>query len=205
MRKLQNWAWLLLFGSLWGVNEVVVGDILSQNDVPRYSVMLAAMAFLILAIGRGVVNRPGSSAVLGIFAALFKLANAAPFFCHLLGIFMMGVIFDVFATWLMKEDKLRIFRSAASGFLSAYGSNAAFALVITYIIRYKYWVAGGLPKVIDHIFVSGSLGAAAALILVPLGFWIGISGNWLSERRPQWTYAGTVGGVVLLYTIARFL
>jgi len=205
MRKFKNWSWLLLFGSLWGIGEVAGGGVLSTYNIPHYAMILAAWAFIIMAIARGIVNKPGSSTVIGIVAVIFKLANAAPFFCHLLGIFALGLAFDVFSSLLMKNERKISFRSSLTGALSAYSGYALFAIVITYIVQYKYWIAGGLPKVINHIFIGGSLAAIAAVVLVPLGYWVGINSENLFERRPVWTYAGTLMGVVLLWTLGRFV
>jgi len=205
MRKFKNWAWLLFFGSLWGIMEVAGGGVLSRYNMPHSAVILAAWAFIIMAIARGIVNKPGSSTVIGIVAVIFKLANAAPFFCHLLGIFALGLTFDVFSSLLMKNERKISFRTSLTGALSAYSGYALFAIVITYIVQYKYWIAGGLPKVLNHIFVGGSLAALTAVVLVPLGYWVGINSGNLFERRPVWTYAGTLMGVVLLWTLGRFV
>lgn len=205
MRNFKNWAWLFLFGSLWGINEVIFGKILFKDSMLFATVWLAAWAFFMLAIARGVLNKPGSSTVIGIFAVIFKLANTAPFFCHLLGIFALGLVFDVFSTFLMKNERKVSYRSSLSGVLSAYGGFTLFALVITYFVRYEYWIAGGLAKVIHHIFVNGSFAALIAIVAVPLGYWIGVSGGALAERRPRWTYAGALVGVVILWTLGRII
>ena len=84
MRNFKNWAWLFLFGSLWGINEVIFGKILFKDSMLFATVWLAAWAFFMLAIARGVLNKPGSSTVIGIFAVIFKLANTAPCFCHII-------------------------------------------------------------------------------------------------------------------------
>jgi len=205
LRKFKNWSWLLLFGSLWGIIEVAGGGVLSEYNMLHVSVILAAWAFIVMAVARGIVNKPGSSIVIGIVAVIFKLANAAPFFCHLLGIFALGLAFDVFSSLLMKNERKISFRLSLTGALSAYSGYALFAIIITYIVQYKYWIAGGLPKVLEHIFVGGSLAAIGAVVLVPLGFWIGINSENLFERRPVLTYAGTLMGVVLLWTLGRFV
>ena len=104
MRNPKNWLWLILFGSLWGINEVVMGEVLSASEVPHFSVLLTVIAIFMLAIARGIVNKPGSSTVIGVIAVLFKLANAAPFHCHLLGIFMVGVNrLPVLSQWCLKR------------------------------------------------------------------------------------------------------
>ncbi len=205
MRNLKDWAWLLFFGSLWGISEVVGGGFLYNENVAYSSVWLSAWALLVLAIARGIINKPGSSTIIAGFAVIFKMANTSPFFCHLLGIFTLGLVFDLAASFLMKKEEKRLSRSMLSGVISAYGGYAFFALFITYIVRYEYWVTGGLSKVLNHIFVSGSLAALAALVVVPLGYWIGVNSESITSRRPEWTYAGTLAGIIVLWTLARII
>lgn len=205
MKGIRTWAWILFFGSLWGINEVLTGEILFRNQVLLASVWLAAWAFFILAVGRGIVNKPGTSILMAGIAAIFKLVNAPPFYCHLLAIFLIGVGFDIAATLLMKEGRRSAFRQALAGVLGAYGGFALFALTITYVIRYKYWVAGGAAKVLDHIFVAGSIAAAVSVFLVPLGYKIGSSGWQVLERYPRWSSIGATAGLVLLWTLVRIV
>ena len=203
MTNFKNWLWLLLFGSLWGIGEVIAGGVLYRDTVPYASVWLTAWALFVLAVGRGVLNKPGSSTVIGAVAVIFKLVNTGPFFCHLLGIFILGLAFDIVSTLLMKNERKISYRSSFSGAVSAYGGYALFALVVTYIVRYEYWTVEGLAKVLHHIFVSGSFAALMAIIVVPLGYWIGINGGTIAERRPRWTYAGTLVALVVLWTLGR--
>lgn len=191
-RSLKNWLWLFLFGSLWGLVEVAGGEALYANDVPLASVWLTAAGLFLLAVGRGVANRPGTSAVIGAVAALYRLANAAPFFCHLLGIFLLGLVFDVLASLLLVErDKQKAWwRAPLTGALTAYAGNALFAVLMTFIVRYEFWVGDGLRKFSRHIAFSGSLIALAALMLVPLGLRVGAGGEAFSLKRPRWAVAG---------------
>jgi hypothetical protein len=204
MSDIKNWAWLLLFGSLWGLSEVTAGGMLYASDVPHASVFLAGWAFFILALGRGMVDRPGSSTVLAAVATLFKLVNASPFICHLLGIFMLGVAFDAAASLLGRRDRRFSFRNMATGILGAYGGYASFALLITYVIRYEAWVQGGWPKVAHHISVSGSMAALLAAVVVPIGYLLGSGNHLLQLRRSRWLYAGTVASAVLLWILGHF-
>ncbi len=197
--------WLFLFGSIWGMNEVFLGEILYRGEVQNSSVILTVMALFILSISRAMINKPGSSALIGIFAALFRLANTAPSYCHLLGIFVLGLIFDVFATLLIKTDEKAPLKWGLTGAMSAFGNNALFALLITYVFRYEYWAAGGFSKVSHHIFISGSISALLAAFFVPLGFLIGQNGGLFVMRRPHWSYAGTILGSIALWTVALFL
>jgi hypothetical protein len=205
MSNFKNWLWLFLFGSFWGMSEVLGGNFLSNHKVPHASVLLATFAFFVLAIARGILNKPGSSTIIAVFASFFKLANAAPFFCHLLGIFFLGLAFDVFSSILIKNDRKTNYKIFIAGALSAYGGYALFALVITYIVRYEFWTLGGLPKVINHIFVSGSFSALVAMLIVPLGFRIGINSRILEERNPRWIYAGVAAALAIIWTLGRIV
>ncbi|MFZ2052833.1 MAG: hypothetical protein WAU81_01430 [Candidatus Aminicenantales bacterium] len=203
MREIRTWAWLIFFGSLWGINEVVTGEILFQNQVFLASVWLAAWAFFILAAARGIINKPGTSSAIAGIAAAFKLVNAPPFYCHLLAIILLGVGFDAAATLLIKKGQKSFFLQGLAGILGAYGGFALFALIITYVIRYEYWIVGGTAKVINHILVDGSLAAAVSALLVPLGYKFGSSWWAILERHPRWSSLGAVAGLVLLWTLGR--
>jgi len=205
MKSLKNWVWLLVFGSLWGIMEVIGGEAFFKNNVPHASVWLSAWAFFMLAIARGIVNKPGSSTAVGATATLFKLVYAAPYYCHLLGIFFVGLVFDAAATaWLKNEKRLRL-RTFLTGVAAAYGGYSLFAITITYIAKYGPWVAGGTPKVLNHIFVGGSLAALVSLVFVPLGFKIGVGGETAVERRPKWATAGALVVLVVLWTLGRII
>jgi hypothetical protein len=204
MKGNKSWMWLLFFGSLWGISEVAGGGILYRINISHSSIILSAWAFFILAVARGIINKPGSSVMIGTIAMLFKLINAAPFICHLLGIFMLGAAFDIFASFLMKKERKISWRSILTGSISAYSGYALFALTITYIVQYKYWIAVGLPKVLNHIFASGSIAALLAAVVVPLGFMVGLKSESLSSRNPRWLYAGTLASIVIFWIVGQF-
>jgi hypothetical protein len=203
MKNYKNWILLVMFGSLWGVVEVFVGEGLFGKNIPHASVLLAAWAFLILALARGVLNEPGSSTAVGSFAAVFKLVNAAPFYCHLLAIFMLGLAFDLFCSLLLKKERKNFFRRALTGILAAYGGYAFFALMITYIIRYEFWTAGGWPKVSHYIFVGGSWAALGAALVVPLGLALGSRGWPVIARRPRWAYGSALAVLIIIWALGR--
>jgi len=205
MKRFKPVMWLFLFGSIWGINEVFLGEILYRNEVQNSSVILTVIALFLLAIARGMINKPGSSALIGAFAVLFRLANTAPSYCHLLGIFLLSATFDVFSSLLVKNKEQAPLRWAAAGMLSAFSNNAIFALLMAYVFRYKYWIAGGFSKLFHHIFISGSIITVIAALLVPLGFIVGKNGGILFERRPRWSYAGTILGSIALWVVAKFL
>ncbi len=205
MRETRTLAWILLFGSLWGMNEVMTGEVLFRNQVFLSSVWLAAWAFFVLSVARGIANMPGTSAIIGAIAAGFRLVNGPPFYCHLLAIFLLGVGFDVAASLLLKKGTRSAFRQGLVGVLGAYGGYALFALIITYIVRYKYWVAGGSAKVLEYIFVDGSVAAVVLAFLVPLGYRAASIGWPALEKHPRWSSVAAAAGVIVLWILGQMM
>jgi len=203
MFRIKKFIWLLLFGSLWGISEVFVGGVLYGAMVPRASVYLSVWAVFMLAVARGMFNKPGTSTAISIIAALYKLVNTSPFFCHICGILFLGIAFDLAASLLMKDQSRVSYRSVLAGVAGAYGGHALFAIFVTYIIRYEYWAGEGLPKVLDHIFVNGSLTAVFSILAFPLGQWIGLNGESFSRRRPGWAYSVALLFSIIIWALGR--
>ena len=107
----QSWP------SAWGLSELIGGETL----------VLTAVALLLLATARTLVNRFGTSIAMAGIAVLFKSVNTAPFFCHLMGIILLGVAFDLAATLLWRDDRRAYIRAAATGAVGAYLSCFFFA------------------------------------------------------------------------------
>jgi hypothetical protein len=154
---------LVLLASAWGLSELVGGDTL----------WLTARAVFLLAAARALVNRPGSSTALAAVAVLFKSVNTAPYLCHLVGIALLGIAFDIAATLLWRKDRRPLLRAGVTGAGSAFLSASLFAATMVWILRYKSWADGGLSRVGEHTFYSGGRGALIALIAAPIGLWLG--------------------------------
>ncbi len=188
---------ILIFGSLWGCIEVFAGGALKEV-IPRSSVVPTILGLAVLASARFLVRTPGSSTAIGAVAALLRLANAGGYFCHLWAIFLIGVSFDIVVSILgSRWEKTKW--QGLTGVSSAYLTTSLFSLTLTYIIQYKWWAIGGLPKVLDYIGINGSLIAVGALILVPLGYKLGKSLMVFSQARPKPVFIGALLLTVLLW------
>jgi hypothetical protein len=165
--------WTLLLATVWGLAEIFGKDLLRDLGLGGWSLWVAATAVLALSLGRGLWNRPGSSSLIGLLAACFRFAEPGVTVCHLLGIAAYGLMFDLFATTLLGRKPVVWWRAVLVGPLAVYGARAFFALYITHVARYERWVEGGWPMIRHHIFGSGTTIAAVAVVLVPLGLWLG--------------------------------
>ena len=167
----RNIVWVLVLGSVWGVAEIFGRDLLSDLGVGGGTVWLTAWAILVLSIGRGLWNKIGSSALIGLVATAFKFAGPSPHYCQLLGIASIGLIFDLFASSLARRPQW--WRHALVGLLTAYGARSFFVLYSVHVAQFERWIEGGTQMALDHVVRSGSVVALAALFLAPLGFRIG--------------------------------
>ena len=153
---------VLLFGGLWGLSEAVLGNALYAANVPHASVPLTAVALAVLTLARARLGRRGTGTLVAACAMLYKFLNAPFFGCHLLGIVLTGISYD------LVFDGLKIRSKPLGAAAVTYLSYAAFAVAITYGFRYAHWVQGGLGAVLGHILVEGSMAALLCAGVVPL-------------------------------------
>jgi hypothetical protein len=162
--KKEHILGILFFSGLWGISEAVLGDALYRGDVPYASVPLTVIGFVVMSFATVYLPQKGTATVIAACAMLYKFLNAPFFACHLLGIFLTGVCYDLFfGVFAVKNRSL----SAAA---ATYLSHVLFALMITYAFRYDYWAQAGFIGVLRHTGISGSIAALGCAVLVPLSF-----------------------------------
>ncbi|MHC4556769.1 MAG: hypothetical protein ACYTFW_05340 [Planctomycetota bacterium] len=165
--KKEHILGILFFGGIWGICEAVPGDALYSANVPYASVPLTVIGFVMMTIARVYFPQKGTATLIAACAMLYKFLNAPFFACHLLGILLTGLYYDLF--FGVFKIKSRSLSAAAAVYLS----YASFALMITYIFRYEHWVQAGFAKVLGHIGISGSMAALGCAILVLVSLRLG--------------------------------
>jgi len=165
--KKEHILGVLFFGGLWGISEAVLGDALYSGNVPYASVPLTVIGFVLMAIAYVYFPQKGTALLIAACAMLYKFLNVPFFACHLLGILLMGMCYDLFFSVL--KIKSRSLSAAAAVYLN----YVLFALMITYVFRYEHWVQAGFAGVLQHVLISGSMAALACAILVPASFRLG--------------------------------
>ena len=158
---------ILFFSGLWGVSEAVLGDTLYRVNVPYASVPLTVIGFIILTFASVYFPQKGTAAIIAACAMLYKFLNAPFFACHLLGILLMGLCYDLFFNVFKMRNR------SLSAAAATYLSYTLFALLITYVFRYEFWTQAGFTKVLQHVGIGGSIAALGCAFLVPLSFRLG--------------------------------
>src|SRR3972149_8396116 len=155
---------ILFFSGLWGISEAGLGGALYRANIPYASVALTVIGFVILTFARVYFPQKGTATLIAALAMLYKFLNEPFFACHLLGILLMGICYDVVFGILKIENR------SLSAAAATYLNYALFALMITYVFRYEHWVLGGFSRVLEHIAIAGTIAAVGSAILVPLSF-----------------------------------
>ena len=158
---------ILFFSGLWGISEAVLGDALYSANVPYASVPLTIIGFVLMAIAQVYFPQIGTATLIAGFAMIYKFLNVPFFACHLLGILLMGVCYDLFFS------ALKIKNRSLSAIAAVYLNYVLFALLITYVFRYEHWVQGGFLKILRHVGISGSMVALTCAILIPASLHFG--------------------------------
>ena len=124
MKNLKIFVGILLFGSLWGFSEVIIGSAISDIGLPSGVIMTGVFAIIFLVLSRTIYRQPGMQFGMGLVAGSLRLFN--PFMgCHLcsaIAIMAEGAIFELIwykISFDFNELKSLIMKSSM-GIISAY-------------------------------------------------------------------------------------
>ena len=97
MNKMKIFTGILLFGSLWGFSECIIGSAVSNMGLPSGAIMTGFFALTFLVISRMFYKQPGMQVGMGVIAGALRLFN--PFVgCHIcsaIAIMAEGAIFEI--------------------------------------------------------------------------------------------------------------
>lgn len=182
---------ILFFSAIWGTSEAFLGGALYNSGIPYSSVLLTIIGFSVLAFAGVSFPQRGTATLIAALAMLYKFLNNPFFACHLLGILMVGICFDLFFS--VFKVKNRSISAAAAIYLN----YTAFAIMMTYIVRYEHWVKGGIPKILNHIGISGTIAAIGCAICVPVSFYLAERIKSYSERPFNLQYKLAPSGILI--------
>jgi len=124
MNKIKLFAGILLFGSLWGFSEVIIGSSLQDTGLPTGAIMTGVFAITFLVFSRMIYRQPGMQLGMGLVAGALRLFN--PFVgCHLcsaIAIMAEGAIFEViwYKISLDFSELKTVIVQSSMGIISAY-------------------------------------------------------------------------------------
>ncbi len=162
MKLKRDFLWIVLFGTLIGLNETLLGGM----HLPNKSIILSIITVLLLSMGRYLFPKIGVSLLMIAVASLYKITDLGLAGCKLEGMVMLGVAFEVFATLLIRKTTTKFYFFALVSFLAALSTFLVFALMQRYVFNNEYWFG---PKFVEHIFIKGPITAVSGALISYLG------------------------------------
>lgn len=181
---------LILFGSLWGLVELGIGELAYLNDVPRAPI-LTAFGVLFMVLARAVWSAPGSTLALAAVASAYKVLQHPVWGCKLAAVIIVGAVFEVGFTLYERRAGARAVTAGRAtarvwplvGLCAAltFVSFVLFGYFARYALLSPYWMAP--ERLFDYQFVQGPI---AGLLAVPAA-WAGAAiASRLLEAHGAW-------------------
>jgi hypothetical protein len=198
-------ASIILFGSLWGLAELGIGEAMWARSIPRAPI-LTAIGVLFIVLGRRVWAAPGSTLTLTLAAAAFKFLQHPFWGCKVAAVLMVGVIFEIGFTLVEGRQRAHdpgLVRASRPSVLVlspvlTLVSFVAFSYFARDVLQNPYWA---MPdKFLNYMLVQGPV---AAVLALPAA-WAGLafasrlnasSGRWDAGRVLAYRIAAAVSGL----------
>jgi len=177
MSNMKLFAAVLVFGSLWGFTECIIGSILRDANLPAGALMTGIFALGLMTLSRVSFRRPGMQAGMGLVAGTLRIFNpfGGCFLCSAIAIMAEGLLFDLLWTGfsLDQRDTQTMLNQASFGVSASYIVYIG-GYFITQILTPVFSGAGfyleNLVAFVPQILASGLLAALIGVITVPAVF-----------------------------------
>lgn len=174
MDKMKLFAGILLFGSLWGFSECMIGSLLYDAGLPAGAIMTGVFAVGLMAMSRMFYKQRGMQFGMGIVAGTLRLFNpfGGCFICSAIAIMAEGILFELIWYRLSLDlHELKPLRLGSSmGIVSAYViyiGGYIVTQVLTPLISSAGFYIENLIVFIPQILSSGLLAAIIGGVAVP--------------------------------------
>ena len=172
--KIKILAGIILFGSLWGFSEVILGSMLDNAGIPSGGIMTGFFAITFLVISRIFYRQPGMQLGMGLIAGGLRIFN--PFvgcqICSAIAIMGEGAIFELI--WYKFSFDLKKFQTytiqISMGIISGYilfVSGYIITQILTPIVGGAGFLIENLISFIPRILASGLLPALIGAMILP--------------------------------------
>jgi len=173
--KMKLFAGIILFGSLWGFSEVIIGSSLSGAGLPSGMIMTGIFALAFLVISRMFYKQPGMQIGMGLVAGGLRMFN--PFVgCHVcsaLAIMSEGLIFELiwhklsFDLKELKTPTLQISMGILSAYI-VYVGGYIVTQVVTPVVAGTGFFVENLIAFMPQILASGLIPALLGAVTLPI-------------------------------------
>ncbi|MFO8077495.1 MAG: hypothetical protein R6U21_02480 [Thermoplasmatota archaeon] len=194
---MKFFAGMLVFGSLWGFSECIIGPMFSEAGLPSGMIMTGFFALVFMVLSRRLYPRYGMQAGMGLVAGSLRMIN--PFGgCHLcsaLAIMAEGMLFELifYSTTTFEFKNLNTWTNKIGlGIFSGYIIYVG-GYIITQILTpltYGQFYLSNLISMMPQYLARGLPVAFIGAITIP--FALSINKMKLNLKDP-WYYPTTLG------------
>jgi len=175
MEKKKLFAGIIVFGSLWGFAECIIGPILDDAGLPSGAIMTSVFAIGLMMVSRMLYKKRGMQLGMGIVAGTLRMFN--PFggcvICSAIAIAAEGIIFELIWYYMsldLRELKTYIMK-ISMGLISAYFcyvGGYVTTQILTPLVASANFYVWNLIVFIPQILSRGLLAALIGGVTVPL-------------------------------------
>ena len=170
-------AGIIVFGSLWGFAECIIGSLLRDINLPAGAIMTGVFAIGLMTLSRTTFRQPGMQTGIGLVAGALRFFNpfGGCFICSAIAIMAEGILFDLIWTGfsLDKKKDYSLTIQTSLGITSSYLVYVG-GYIITQILTPVFSSAGfyleNLIVFIPQILASGLLAALLGAVTVSAVF-----------------------------------
>ena len=138
MLNKKNILWILLFGTLIGLNETLIGSF----KIPYRAVILSTITITLLSIAARQIPKIGTSTLVILIAVIFKLNNMGfatctvnVFFCGPSAILLLGIGYEAFSSLLNRKITNNYLKLVLICGLTSIAAFTIFGIMNTYILN----------------------------------------------------------------------
>jgi hypothetical protein len=174
MEKMSLFAVILLFGSLWGFSECIIGSTLRDLNLPAGALMTGVFAIGFMTMSRMLYRQRGMQLGMGIVAGSLRFFNpfGGCFICSAIAIMAEGLIFEVLWYKISLDiNKLKPLKLGVSIGITTtyflYVSGYIITQFLTPVLTSAGFYLENLLSFIPQILSAGLLAAIFGGITVP--------------------------------------
>ena len=206
MEKKKIFAGILLFGSLWGFAECIIGSMLRDAELPAGAIMTGVFALGLMVSSRMLFKTRGMQLGMGIVAGTLRFFN--PFggchICSSIAIMAEGLMFEIiwYGMSMDLKELSTLTMKSSMGIVTSY-SVYVVGYLVTQILTPVFSSAGfyleNLLVFIPQILSSGLLAAVIGGVMTPLVLLL--KELDVSEASNKLYYPATIGISALCWVV----
>ena len=175
MEKMKLFAGILVFGSIWGFSECIIGSALRDASLPAGAIMTGIFAISLMTMSRMFYKQRGMQIGMAMVAGTMRVFNpfGGCFLCSAFAIMAEGVLFELI--WYRLSFNLNELKTITNkigiGIISAYWVYVG-GYIVTQILTPIFSSAGfyieNLIVFIPNILASGLIAALLGGVTLPV-------------------------------------